>query len=42
MTGALLGCLVLQNQPLELRMVLVAIAPCFLLTTVVQGIIPKR
>jgi zinc transporter, ZIP family len=40
MAGALLGCLVLQNQPLELRMVLVALASGFLITTVVEGIIP--
>jgi ZIP family zinc transporter len=41
MAGALLGYLVLQNQPLELRMVLVALASGFLITTVVQGIIPE-
>jgi ZIP family zinc transporter len=39
--GALLGYLVLQNQPIELRMVLVALASGFLITTVVQGIIPE-
>lgn len=41
MAGALLGYLVLQNQPLEIRMVLVAMASGFLITTVVQGIIPE-
>ena len=41
MAGALLGYLVLQNQPLGLRMVLVALASGFLITTVVQGIIPE-
>ncbi len=41
MTGAILGYLVLQNQPLGLRMVLVALASGFLITTVVQGIIPE-
>jgi ZIP family zinc transporter len=41
MAGALLGYLVLQNQPLEVRMVLVALASGFLITTVVQGIIPE-
>jgi ZIP family zinc transporter len=41
MAGALLGYLVLQNQPLELRMVLVALASGFLITTVVEGIIPE-
>ena len=41
MAGALLGYLVLQNQPLALRMVLVALASGFLITTVVQGIIPE-
>ena len=41
MAGALLGYLVLQNQPLGLRMVLVALAAGFLITTVVQGIIPE-
>jgi ZIP family zinc transporter len=39
--GALLGYVVLQNQPLELRMVLVALASGFLITTVVQGVIPE-
>jgi len=41
MAGALLGYLVLQNQPLGTRMVLVALASGFLITTVVQGIIPE-
>jgi ZIP family zinc transporter len=41
MAGALAGYLVLQNQPLELRMVLVALASGFLITTVVEGIIPE-
>ena len=41
MAGALLGYLVLQNQPLAVRMVLVALASGFLITTVVQGIIPE-
>jgi len=41
MAGALSGYLVLQNQPLGLRMVLVALASGFLITTVVQGIIPE-
>jgi zinc transporter, ZIP family len=41
MAGALLGYLVLENQPLEVRMVLVALASGFLITTVVQGVIPE-
>jgi hypothetical protein len=41
MVGALFGYLVLQHRPLELRMVLVALASGFLITTVVQGIIPE-
>jgi zinc transporter ZupT len=41
MAGALLGYLVLQSQPLGTRMVLVALASGFLITTVVQGIIPE-
>jgi zinc transporter, ZIP family len=41
MAGALLGYLVLQNQPLAVRMVLVALASGFLITTVVQAIIPE-
>lgn len=39
--GALLGFAVLQNQPLALRMVLVALAGGFLITTVIQGVIPE-
>ena len=39
--GAVLGYLVLKNQPLALRMVLVALAAGFLITTVIQGIIPE-
>lgn len=39
--GALLGFLVFQNQPIGLRMVLVALASGFLITTVAQGIIPE-
>lgn len=39
--GALLGYLVLKNQPLELRLTLAALASGFLITTVVQGIIPE-
>jgi len=42
MAGALLGYLVLQNRPLEMRMVLVALATGCLITTVAQGIIPER
>ena len=41
MAGALLGYLVLRNEPVELRMVLVALASGFLITTVVEGIIPE-
>lgn len=41
MAGALLGFFVLQNQPVEVRMVLVSLASGFLITTVVQGIIPE-
>jgi hypothetical protein len=39
MAGALLGYLVLRNQPLELRMELAALTAGFPITTVVQGII---
>ena len=39
--GALLGFLVLQNQSLELRFALAALASGFLITTIVQGIIPE-
>ncbi len=41
MAGALLGYRVLQHRPLELRMMLVALASGFLITTVAQGIIPE-
>jgi zinc transporter, ZIP family len=41
MAGALLGYPVLQNRPLEMRMVLVALASGFLITSVVQGVIPE-
>jgi ZIP family zinc transporter len=41
LAGSILGYLVLQNQPVEVRMVLVALASGFLITTVVQGIIPE-
>jgi zinc transporter ZupT len=41
MAGALLGYLVLQYRPLELRMVLVALASGFLIMTVVKGIISE-
>lgn len=41
MAGALFGFLVLENQPLTVRMVLVALASGFLITTVVQGVIPE-
>jgi zinc transporter, ZIP family len=41
LAGALLGFLVLQNQPVEVRMVLVSLASGFLITTVVQGIVPE-
>lgn len=39
--GAVLGFLVLRNQSLEVRFVLAALASGFLITTVVQGIIPE-
>lgn len=39
--GALLGYLLLRNQPLGLRMILVALASGFLITTVTQGMIPE-
>jgi zinc transporter, ZIP family len=39
--GALLGYLVLQNRPLEMRRVQVALAAGSLITTVGQGIIPE-
>lgn len=41
LAGAMLGYLVLRNQPLETRLILVALASGFLLTTVVQGLIPE-
>ncbi len=39
--GALLGFLVLRNQPLELRLILIALASGFLITTVTQSMIPE-
>ncbi|HRX05232.1 MAG TPA: ZIP family zinc transporter, partial [Anaerolineae bacterium] len=39
--GAVLGYVVLRNQPLEIRFILAALASGFLITTVVQGIIPE-
>lgn len=39
--GAALGYLVLRNQPLELRVALVALASGFLTTTVTQSMIPE-
>jgi zinc transporter ZupT len=39
--GAMLGYLVLRNQPLELRLILVALASGFLITTVTQSMIPE-
>jgi ZIP family zinc transporter len=41
LAGALLGYLVLRNQSQELRLILVALASGFLITTVVQGLIPE-
>jgi ZIP family zinc transporter len=41
LAGAMLGYLVLRNQSLEVRLILVALASGFLLTTVVQGLIPE-
>ncbi len=41
LTGSMLGYLVLRNQSLELRFILVALASGFLTTTVVQGLIPE-
>ena len=41
LTGAMLGYLVLRNQPLEVRLILVALASGFLIITVIQGIIPE-
>lgn len=37
----MVGYLVLNNQSLEIRFILAALASGFLLTTVVQGIIPE-
>ena len=39
--GAALGFLVLRNQPLEVRVFLIALASGFLLTTVTQSMIPE-
>ena len=39
--GALLGFLVLRNQPLELRLILIALSSGFLITTVTQSMIPE-
>jgi ZIP family zinc transporter len=39
--GAMFGYLVLRNQSLEFRLILVALASGFLITTVIQGIIPE-
>ncbi len=39
--GALGGYLVLRNQPLEIRFLLIAVASGFLLTTITQSIIPE-
>jgi ZIP family zinc transporter len=39
--GAMLGFLVLRNQSLETRLVLIALASGFLITTVAQTIIPE-
>jgi len=41
LTGAMLGYLALRNQPLEVRLILVALASGFLIITVIQGIIPE-
>ncbi len=41
LTGAMVGYLVLRNQPLEIRLILVALASGFLITTVIQGLIPE-
>ena len=41
LAGAMLGYLVLRNQSAELRLILVALASGFLITTVVQGLIPE-
>ena len=39
--GALLGFLVFRNQPLELRLILIALSSGFLITTVTQSMIPE-
>jgi ZIP family zinc transporter len=41
LAGAMLGYLVLRNQTLEFRLILIALASGFLITTVVQGLIPE-
>ena len=41
LTGAMLGYLALRNQPLEVRLILVALASGFLIITVIQGIMPE-
>lgn len=41
LAGAMLGYLVLRNQPLQLRLILVALASGLLITTVVQSMIPE-
>jgi ZIP family zinc transporter len=39
--GAMFGYLVLQNQPLAVRLILIALASGFLITTVTQSMIPE-
>ena len=41
MAGALIGYVVLRNQSLDVRLILIALASGFLLTTVTQGMIPE-
>ena len=41
LVGAMVGYLVLRNQSAEFRLILVALASGFLITTVVQGLIPE-
>jgi len=41
LAGAMLGYLVLRSQSLDLRLILVALASGFLITTVAQGMIPE-
>jgi len=41
MGGALLGFLVFRNQSLDVRLILIAVASGFLITTVTQSIIPE-